>query len=232
MVKGYETHKNKGLAMKFTTILASAGLFISSHAIAGLSPVAIIEDIQADTSTVSFMDYVNEGQIIQLGATGKLIIGYLNSCRRETITGGTVTIGLLQSSVNKGQLLREDVECDGGNAKLSGQQSVSSGAFAVRSAAQAKIGIGKSELTIYGRSPVIRLKQINSNITIERMDKRSRQYTYQLKGKYIDLANKNLSLALGGVYRVSVENGISKTFKVDKYAEAGKISILSRLINL
>lgn len=218
--------------MKFTTILASASLLISSHAIAGLLPVAIIEDIQTDASNISFMDYVNEGQVIQLGESGKLVIGYLNSCRRETITGGTVTIGLLQSRVNKGQLLREDVECDGGNAKLSGQQSVASGAFALRGAEQAKIGIGKSELTIYGRSPVIRLKQLNSNITIERMDKRGRQYTYQLKGKHIDLADHKLSLALGGTYRVSVENGISKTFKVDKYAEAGKISILSRLIDL
>jgi len=218
--------------MKFNTIIAAISLLTSVNAMAGLQPVAIIEDIQADGSKLSFMDYVNEGRVIKLGSNGKLVLGYLNSCRRETITGGTVTIGSLQSNVDKGQLLREDVECDGGNAELSGQQAATSGALAFRGSAKAKVGLANADLTIYGTAPVIRVKQANTDITIERMDKRSKRHTYHLKTRHIDLADKKVSLELGGLYRVTVKNGASKTFKVDKYAEMGKISIVSRLIDL
>lgn len=218
--------------MKINMIIATVTLLISFNAIAGLPPVAIIEDIQASGSKLSFMDYVNEGHVIKLGNNGKLVIGYLNSCRRETITGGTVTVGPLQSRVHKGQLLREDVECDGGNANLTGQQAATSGALAFRGSTKTNVGIGKAELTIYGTAPVIRLQQPNADITIERMDHRSKQYSYHLKDKHIDLADEKLSLALGGLYRISVKGGNSKTFKVDKYAEVGKISIVSRLIDL
>ena len=218
--------------MKNKITLASIGLLLSINVHASLPPVAIIEDINASGNTLSFMDYVNEGQIIKLGSTGKLVIGYLNSCLRETITGGTVTVGAHQSNVSKGQLLREDVECDGGNAKLSGQQAATSGALAFRGTKKSKIGVRKPDLTIFGASPVIRLQQSNANITIERMDQQSKPYVYQLKGKHIDLADKNISLSLGGVYRVAIDGGNSKTFKVDKYAKMGKISIVSRLIDL
>jgi len=218
--------------MKISTIIGALSLLFSVNAMAGLPPVAIIEDIQTDKSKLSFMDYVTEGRVIQLGSNGKLIIGYLNSCRRETITGGTVTVGSSQSKVDKGQLLREDVECDGGNADLSGQQAATSGALAFRGSAKAKVGLAKADLTIYGTAPVIRVKQSNADITIERMDKRSKRYAYHLDTKHIDLADKKVSLALGGLYRISIKGGGSKTFKVDKYAEMGKISIVSRLIDL
>lgn len=218
--------------MKIQTIAASLLLLNSINAFAGSAPVAIIEDIQSDSSQLSFMDYVNQGRVIKLGDKGRLVIGYLNSCRRETITGGTVTIGLLQSHVEKGQLLREDVECDGGNAKLTGQVAATSGALAFRGTSKAKVGIRKTDLTIYGTSPVIRLKQSHAEITIERTDQRDKQYSYTVNGKHLDLADQHLSLASGGVYRIAVKGGKSKTFKVDKYAEHGKIPIVSRLIDL
>jgi len=219
--------------MNIKAIIASTGLLFSIGVNADSSPVAIIEDIDAVNAKVSFMDYVNKGQVIELGKSGKLVLGYLDSCRRETITGGTVTIGKLQSNVNKGQLLREDVECDGGNANLSGQQAATSGALAFRGAAKPdKVGVRKPDLTIYGTAPVVRVQQTNAEITIERMDKRSKQHSYQMKGKHIDLADEKLSLPLGGTYKIAVKGGKSKTFKVDKYAEMGKISIVSRLIDL
>ncbi len=218
--------------MKIQTIAALVILLNSSSVLADIAPVAIIEDIQGHDSQLSFMDYVNEGRVIKLGDSGKLIIGYLRSCRRETITGGTVTVGMLQSKVVKGQLLREDVECDGGNANLSGQVAATSGALAFRGTTKSQVGMRQPELTIYGTSPVIRLKQANAEIIIERTDKRGKQYSYKLKGKHIDLADKKLSLSLGGTYKIAVKGGKSKSFKVDKYAERGKIPIVSRLIDL
>ena len=219
--------------MRNRAILASFGLLISMNTHASLPPVAIIEDIQATQNTLSFMDYVNEGQVIKLGNSGKLVVGYLSSCLRETITGGTVTIGSRQSQVTDGQLLREDVECDGGNANLSGQQAATSGALAFRGpATRTKIGVRKVDLTIYGTAPVVRTRNANSDVVIERIDKQARPHVYHLKNKYIDLADEKLSLALGGTYRIKIKGGNSKTFKVDKYAEAGKIPIVSRLIDL
>jgi len=218
--------------MKLNAIIAVTVLFTSMNTQASLPPAAIIENIEANDSSLSFMDYVTEGRVIKLGDAGKLTIGYLNSCIRETITGGTVVVGKKQSQITKGQLLREDVECDGGNAKLTGQQAATSGALAFRGTPKSNIGVRKVDLTIYGTAPVIRTKQENADITIERIDQQSKLYTYQLKGKHIDLADKKLSLSLGGTYRIEVKNGNSKTFRVDKYAEVGKISIVSRLIDL
>ena len=219
--------------MKINVFIAIIGISLSTQVLAGLSPVAIVEDIQADGSKLSFMDYVTEGRVIQLGKHGKVTLGYLNSCRRETITGGTVKVGARKSDVKDGSVLGEVVECDGGDANLSGQQAATSGALAFRGAApKQKIGLAKAELTIYGTAPVVRLKQSNTEITIERVDKRSKTYRYHIPGKYIDLADKRLSLELGGIYRIRAHNGASKTFKIDKYAEMGKISIVSRLIDL
>jgi len=218
--------------MKTKISLITLGMFFSIAGFCDTSPSAIIEEIETNSSDLSFMDYVSEGQQIKLGSNGKLVLGYLASCRRETIKGGTVTIGRLQSNVHKGQLLRQDVECDGGDAKLTGQVAATSGAMAFRGANKSNIGMRKPALTLYGTSPVIRLQQTGAEITIERTDQQGKQFTYQLKGKHLDLADKNVSLSLGGIYKIAVKNGPSTTFKVDKYAEKGKIPIVSRLINL
>lgn len=50
------------------------------------------------------MDYVEPGQVIRLGAADGLVLGYLKSCWRETITGGTVTVGTEQSQVAGGEV--------------------------------------------------------------------------------------------------------------------------------
>lgn len=103
------------------TFIATLSL-VSTSLLQAATPVAIIEDIQASNTGLLFMDYVNEGQVIKLGKEESITLGYLLSCQRETITGGTVTIGEQQSKVSKGRLLREEVECSGGQAKLSGNK--------------------------------------------------------------------------------------------------------------
>ena len=65
---------------------AGAGL-----ACRGRSPVAIVEDIQGKVTGAEFMDYVTPKRSSRSKAT-LLILSYLKSCRRETISGiGTVT---------------------------------------------------------------------------------------------------------------------------------------------
>ncbi len=90
---------------------ADAGLV--RFAAAG-EPVAIIEAIQAPGTGLQFMDFVELGQIIELGRTGKLVLGYFRSCWQEEISGGTIRIGEDESVVEHGQVMRTRVECDGG----------------------------------------------------------------------------------------------------------------------
>ena len=50
--------------------------------------------------------YVETGKIITLGQHDSIVLGYLNSCTEETITGGTVKVGVDQSEVQSGLVAR------------------------------------------------------------------------------------------------------------------------------
>ena len=55
------------------------------------SPVAVVEEVQGNVTGAEFMDYVVPGKVIKLGQGASIVVGYMKSCRRETINGvGTV----------------------------------------------------------------------------------------------------------------------------------------------
>ena len=72
-----------------------------SPALAGPIPVALVEEVSGAPAGVEFMDYVETGKTIELGARGGIVLSYLNSCVRETINGGTVKVGTDQSDVQE-----------------------------------------------------------------------------------------------------------------------------------
>src|SRR5262245_25529459 len=96
------------------------------------SPSAVVEEVGAGVAGVQFMDYVEPGQVIRLGAVDRLVLGYLKSCWRETITGGTVTVGTEQSQVAGGEVARVQVQCEGGKMMLSAELAGKSGAMAAQ----------------------------------------------------------------------------------------------------
>src|SRR3954468_10875329 len=53
-------------------------------------PSAIVEDVQGAVKDVQVFDYLAAGTQVQLPARAVLVLGYLKSCARETITGGKV----------------------------------------------------------------------------------------------------------------------------------------------
>jgi hypothetical protein len=53
----------------------------------------------------------NTGRTIRLGPRDTIVLSYLHSCVRETIIGGTVTIGVDQSEVRAGKLTRTKLDC-------------------------------------------------------------------------------------------------------------------------
>jgi hypothetical protein len=58
------------------------------------------------------MDYVRVGQIIRLGPYGTIVLIYKDSCVRELITGGIVTVGTEHSYVRSGEIRRLGSQCD------------------------------------------------------------------------------------------------------------------------
>ena len=94
----------------YITLLALYAVTIQSASASDI--VAIVEDSEGNTGDVQLFDMLEVGWEIEIGAGGRLVLGYLRSCWRETIAGGRVTIGTEQSTVKLGRVFRELVECD------------------------------------------------------------------------------------------------------------------------
>src|SRR6516165_9551592 len=67
--------------------LAVAGAMAASAAAADSTGVALVEQVTGSPPGVEFMDYVRAGQIIRLGSHQTIVLAYVSSCLRETITG-------------------------------------------------------------------------------------------------------------------------------------------------
>ena len=104
--------------------LAITGLIaLTSDAAAGPIEVALVESANGNSLSVESMDYVRAGQIIRLGPHDTIVLRYLSSCLRETITGGTVTVGPDWSEVQSGEVQRLRGECGAGKMVVTGAQS-------------------------------------------------------------------------------------------------------------
>ena len=56
------------------------------------SPVAIVEEA-SDDAPINVFDYLLNGDKFVLPNGATVVIGYMSSCRRETVKGGEVIIG-------------------------------------------------------------------------------------------------------------------------------------------
>ena len=86
------------------------------------TPVAVVEDVKGKPSGVEFMDYVVPGKVIRLGPNDSIVLGYLASCWRETITGGTVVVGAEQSLFHLSKVEGVTVDCQRNGEPLPDQQ--------------------------------------------------------------------------------------------------------------
>jgi hypothetical protein len=121
---------------KFAGTLASlvltGGIVLPTTApsLAGMTaaerPVAVVEEVKGKVAGVEFMDYVTPGKVIKLGPKGSIVLGYMTSCWRETITGGTVVVGVEQSLVHLAEIKRVKVDC-GGEPSIDQQTRESAG---------------------------------------------------------------------------------------------------------
>jgi hypothetical protein len=204
----------------------------SARAPAPLVPIAIVEDVKSATADVEFMDYVGSGQVIRLGARDVLVLSYLKSCEHETITGGTVTVGMAKSDVRDGQVVRTKVPCDGGNIRLSSAQANVSAASAFR------LQSADTEPTLFARTPVVQLPKglapDDRTLTLRRTDRPGERRELRLDDAaaasgFYDLARQNVSLARGATYEAGI-GGRKLTFHVDAKAKSGAAPVVSRLL--
>ncbi|MBI1777749.1 MAG: hypothetical protein HYR63_20610 [Proteobacteria bacterium] len=213
-------------SLAITLPLASAG--------AAEDPVALVEDITNPADGIDFMDVLPKGKVIKLGAKDTLILGYLKSCQREVITGGTVTVGAEQSIIAGGKVERRKVECDGGHMRLTADQSGKSGVMVFRGAPGK---LPPAQLTLYGTSPVISLTSGSGTVVVERLDKpgEKREVTVggggAIRSAFFDFARHDMALAAGGLYRAS-SGGRELVFKVAPDAQPGVTPLVGRAIRL
>jgi len=219
----------------FGIVLQGAAAFIL--AASAQSPAAVVEELAGNVSGVAFMDYVEPGQVIRLGAHDRIVLGYLKSCARETITGGTVTIGPDQSEVVGGEVARAKVGCEGGKMMLSAELAGKSGAMVFRQAPKPQpVALLHPEFTLYGLSPVFELRP-PGKLVVERLDQRGERHEIGvtekelLGGAFFDCAKAGVALAPGGIYRAKFADR-EIVFKIDPDAKPGDAPLLGRLARL
>jgi hypothetical protein len=196
---------------------------------ASSSPVALIENVKGSPAGIQVMDYVESGQVIRLGSDDSIVLSYLKSCWRETITGGTVTVGTEKSEVVNGRVERSRVDCQGSKMQPAPALANTSGAMIFRGEPRLR-----PQVTLYGLSPVI---EVNSGgtLVIERIDRpeerREISFSRQqlMHNKFLDLAKSGVVLTAGGIYR-AVAGNEEIVFNVDPKAQTASTPIVSRLI--
>src|SRR5260221_235993 len=151
------------------SLFAAIVVFVGFTGLAAAqAPVAVVEDVQGKVTGAEFMDYVAPGTVIKLGPAGKVVLSYMKSCWRETITGvGTVIVGAEDSMVHLSEVKAGKVQCDSGHSQLVDRQVRESAATVVRS-----IGDDVSmmpQVTLYGLSPVVETTG-RGKLVVERLD--------------------------------------------------------------
>jgi hypothetical protein len=202
------------------------------------APVAIVEDVVGNSGGVDFMDYLETGKVIHLGVKDMIVLSYLKTCVRETITGGTITIGSGQSDVQSGQVERTTVDCEVGKMIQASQQANETAGLVFRSLRPPKAikPAHDPQFTLYGLCPIFEVNG-SGTLVIERLDKPGERYVLPIAqkqlmhGTFYDFAANGKSLAAGGVYGAAWSTH-QVVFKVDPGAKPGRTAIVGRLLRL
>jgi hypothetical protein len=202
---------------------------------AAQAPVAVVEEVQGKVTGAEFMDYVAPGAVIKIGPAGMVVLGYMKSCWRETITGvGTVIVGAEESMVHLSEVKAGKVECDSSHSQLIDRAVSESAATVVRSVDGMRSM--SPQLTLHGLSPVVETTG-RGTLVVERLDVTGERYDVNLtaasvvRGKFYDFAKTRTNLKPGGTYAASL--GSQRTvFLIDPQAEPGPTPIIGRLVRL
>jgi hypothetical protein len=214
-------------------------LVCTAAASAQHAPVAVVEDVRGNPPGVELMAYVTAGQTIRLGRDDTIVLSYLKSCSRETITAGQVTVGSEHSTVEAGgRINREKTACDVARMDFAVKQADRrTGGMVFRGTLREQQGspLLKPQFVLYGLSPVVELKP-GSRVVIERADRAGETIELtpagrRMRGALYDFADDNRALVRGGVYRARMGT-VEVLFQIHPDAQPGRAPIVGRLLRL
>lgn len=215
------------------------GILVASLAVAGgaaspslaaASGAAIIEDLAGSVPGLEVFDYVQTGQTIKLPAGAMLTLGYVKSCSREVIKGGTIVVGDAGSTVTGGELKKEQLKCSSG-LQLSSAQAGKSGAMVFRGGPKKADAPAVAAPAAVGSTiPAFSLSQ-SGTLVVQRLDQAEPERRFEAKGKILDLGKQGAQLAPGGSYRATL-GGASITFSVSSDATSEAGALVNRLLAL
>lgn len=209
--------------------LAGPSLIGASAWAAAASPAALVEEVRGKLPSVEFMDYLDAGKVIQLGPQDTIVLSYLKSCTHETITGGTVTIGIEQSEVTSGTVVRNSVACSAGKMLLTDETARQSAGVAFRSRP-----VPKPQFTVYGLPPIMQL-HAPGRLVVDRLDQVGEHFAvdvdreHLLRGAFYDFGQSGKALVPGGIYRAAFGRQ-QVVFKIDPQSEPSGAAIVGRLV--
>jgi hypothetical protein len=211
--------------LMFAFLVGAAPTAASAQSVA-----AIVESVAGVQGKLRAMDYVLQGQVIELGPRGSIVLGYLGSCVRETINGGSVKVGQAQSQITGGRVVRRTVQCDGGRLLLSKKEAEQSGVLVLRKGVDPLAAPQAPKPGhVYSTTPVFILPGGSRGVSISRLDGPPKTITLEAMGGIVDLYESRHELVPGARYE-AVASSKSRVFRVDDSAKLNGIGVLGRLI--
>nr|WP_298687872.1 hypothetical protein [uncultured Dongia sp.] len=211
-------NKIRGLVAGGATA-AAALILLSVPAQSAPRKVAIVEDSAKTEGLGQAFDLLAEHDTVTLAVGETLVLGYLKSCIRETITGGTVTVGTKESVVEGGKVSREKTECAVNKLALTADESQQSATIAFRGTIK----------HIFTRQPLIMAGK-SEGVTIEPFEG-GESWKLVPENDRIDFQAAKLEMQPGKSYRVKGASSVV-VVEVDDKATTAKTGPLERVVVL
>lgn len=199
------------VAVMLTGLAATAG--------AASRPVAIVEESPKADGKAQAFNLLAESDTFDLAAGETVILGYLKSCMRETITGGSVTIGSKESTVVGGTVTREQTQCAVNKLALTADESQQSATIAFRG--QVKHIFTRQPLIMAGKSQGVTIEPVEGGEVWQIVPENGR----------IDFRAAKLQMQPGANYRVKGATQVV-IVEVDDAADTTKTGLLERVVIL
>ncbi|HJT11304.1 MAG TPA: hypothetical protein VJ790_01730 [Dongiaceae bacterium] len=212
-------------ASKLATLVAL--IYTLFPAAASAQAVAILEEIAGASGKHEAFDELKAGERLELGANGRAVIGYLASCARETIEGGTVVIGKDQSQIQGGKVARETIPCEATQLVLAEDEAGKSATISMRPMPWER----ELRQVVPSQSPLI-WAGAKGQLTIKRLDAEEQQtLSLPIEDGRVDLAAHQIELVPNGFYELQAGKK-RMVIKIHNNAQAGAMPAMSRLVRL
>jgi hypothetical protein len=200
---------------------------LAASASAQAPAVAILEEIAGASGKHEAFDELKAGERLDLGASGRAVIGYLGSCTRETIEGGTVVIGKDQSPIEGGKVARETIPCEATQLVLTEAEAGKSATISMRPMPWDR----ELRQIVPSQSPLIWV-EAKGQLTIKRLDTEEQQMlSLPIESGKVDLAVHQVELVPNGFYELQAGKK-RMVIKIHNNAQAGAMPAMSRLVRL